>query len=138
MEIKNCRKCGRMFNYLMGPQICDNCKKAAEEKFQEVKEYVRANKSAPIQEICRECDVEQKQVQQWIREERLVFSDDSPVMINCEICGKQIRTGRYCDSCKKDTANAVSAAGRRPGQMNPGANNARHQSGSRMHTFNDK
>ena len=111
MEVKNCRKCGRMFNYMGGQQVCQACKQAAEAKFQEVKEYVREHKTASIPQICEDCGVENKQVQQWIREERLIFADDSPVKLSCELCGAQIRTGRYCDKCKKETASNISAAG---------------------------
>ena len=40
MDVRNCRKCGRLFNYAMGPIVCQNCRESMEEKFQEVKKYV--------------------------------------------------------------------------------------------------
>ena len=135
MEIRNCRKCGKMFNYLTGPQVCQACKEAAEKKFQEVKEYVREHKSAAIAEICKDCGVESKQIQQWIREERLIFSNDSPVKISCEICGTQISTGRYCAKCKRDTAADISEAAKRP---DTGSSKMKLGSDShKMHTFNN-
>ena len=39
-----------------------------------------------------------------VREERLVFSDDSPVGLPCESCGVTIKTGRFCDKCKAELA----------------------------------
>lgn len=134
MEIKNCRKCGKMFNYMDGPRICQGCKAAIEKKFQEVKDFVRDNRTASVAEICEQCDVESKQVQQWIREERLIFADDSPVKISCEKCGAQIKTGRYCDKCKKDTMNNLTAAGRRPEA--PVKHEPRGSASHKMHTFN--
>lgn len=110
MNVKNCRKCGKMFNYIVGEPICPLCREKNEEKFQEVKKFIQDNKKANINEICEACDVDQKQVRQWVREERLVFSEDSPVKINCEGCGAQISTGRFCARCKKDNVNNFGAA----------------------------
>lgn len=135
MEIRNCRKCGKMFNYITGPQVCQSCKEAAEKKFQEVKDYVRDHKTASIPDICKDCGVEPKQVQQWIREERLIFADDSPVKISCEICGKQISTGRYCAQCKRDTAAGISEAAKRPDSGSSKMNLASNS--HKMHTFNN-
>ena len=132
MNIRNCKKCGKMFNYVAGPPICPVCRDAAEKKFQEVKEYVRANKTATMKEIETECDVDQRQVEQWIREERLVFSTDSPIKLSCETCGASITTGRYCNKCKKEQENTFSAAGRQPEA--PKAPEKR-DNGSKMYTF---
>ena len=57
-----------------------------------------------MNQIAEENDVTIPMIKQWIREERLEFSPDSPVGLECEKCGKQIRTGRYCDECKKNVA----------------------------------
>lgn len=105
MNVRNCRKCGKIFNYVAGPSVCPQCKEAHEAKFQEVKKFVMENKGSGFQEIVQNCGVEIPQIQQWIREERLVFSEDSPISIGCEICGAMIRTGRYCNHCKVNTAN---------------------------------
>ncbi len=133
MNIRNCKKCGKMFNYVAGPPICPACREEAEKKFQEVKEYVRANRSASMNQIVSECHVEQRQVEQWIREERLVFSTDSPIRLSCETCGATIMTGRYCEKCKKQQANTFSAAGRQP-EAAPKAPDKR-DNGSKMYTF---
>ena len=100
MNVRNCRKCGKIFNYVVGPSICPSCREKMEVKFAEVKEFVRDNKGASIPEISEKCDIETQQIQQWIREERLVFSEDSPLGIECEGCGTMIKTGRFCDKCK--------------------------------------
>ena len=133
MNVRNCRKCGKMFNYVQGPPICQACKEAAEQKFQEVKEFVRENKTATMNEIVENCGVEQRQVEQWIREERLVFAENSPIQLTCETCGTRIVTGRYCEKCKKDQANTFSAAGRHEPAPAPEKKDA--HSGSKMYTF---
>lgn len=100
MDVRNCRKCGRLFNYALGPIICQHCKESMEEKFQEVKKYVYEHPGCGISEVSDECEVETKQIKQWLREERLQFSENSAVLLNCESCGAPIRSGRFCDKCK--------------------------------------
>ncbi len=108
MEVKNCKECKRLFNYISGPRICEACKKAMEEKFEAVREYIRDNPGATIQQVAEENEVPTQQIHQWVREERLEFSSDSPITFECESCGTKIRTGRYCDSCKRKTADSFS------------------------------
>ncbi|MCR5723116.1 MAG: flagellar protein [Lachnospiraceae bacterium] len=110
MNVRNCRRCGRLFNYAMGPIICPQCRDALEEKFKEVKAYISAHSGCGIQEVARECDVEVSQIQQWLGEERLQFSEDSMVQLTCESCGTTIRSGRFCEKCKNEMANGFSNA----------------------------
>jgi flagellar operon protein (TIGR03826 family) len=114
MNVRNCRKCGKLFNYMMGMPICPACKDKLEETFQEVKKYIREHRMADIKEVAEACEVEPNQIQQWIREERLEFTADSPVKIPCENCGAMIRSGKYCDKCKRDMTNNLSSAISKP------------------------
>lgn len=101
MEVRNCRTCGRLFNYMgVGRSICPSCAAALEEKFFQVREYIRDNKDVGINQVAEENDVPVSQIKQWIREERLAFSDNAQVGIECEKCGAQIKTGRFCKACK--------------------------------------
>lgn len=100
MDVKNCKSCKRLFNYISGPQICPACASQLEEKFQKVKEYIREVPHATMEAIADENEVSVKQIKQWVREERLTFSDDSPVGLECEMCGAMVRTGRFCEKCK--------------------------------------
>lgn len=114
MNVKNCRKCGRIFNYVAGPPICMKCREETEAKFQEVKKYVQEHTGADIAEVSEECKVDPAQIRQWIREERLQFAEDSPIMIACENCGAMIRSGRFCDKCKNEMANDFQHAIEKP------------------------
>ena len=108
MNIKNCRKCGKIFNYVGGPQICQACAEALESKFQEVKAYISEHKQASgLKEVSEACEVDINQIRQWVREERLTFGDDSVMGVECENCGAVIKTGRFCEKCKKEMANSL-------------------------------
>lgn len=110
MEIMSCSSCGNLFNYIRGMRICPACQKKLEDKFIEVKAYVRENPNVDIKTLSREMEVSIAQINRWVREERLVFSEDSPIGIPCESCGATIKTGRYCDSCKAQLANGLREA----------------------------
>lgn len=103
MNVRNCRKCGHVFNYMLGPIICPACQGKLEEKFQEVKTYIRENPGVGIKEVSEECDVEVQQIRQWLREERLELAETAAIHLNCEGCGAPIRSGRFCKKCKAET-----------------------------------
>lgn len=113
MNVRNCKSCGRLFNYVTGVPLCMSCRDEREQKFQDVKKYIEEHRHAGIQEVSQECEVEVKQIQQWIREERLAFADDSPIGINCEKCGTMIKTGRFCEKCKREVMNDLGSVSRR-------------------------
>ena len=100
MNVRNCRSCGSIFNYVAGQVICPVCREKLEKKFHEVKEYIRENKGAGIQEVSEACDVEVSQIRQWLREDRLELATDSALYLNCESCGQPIRSGKFCEKCK--------------------------------------
>ncbi len=114
MDVRNCRNCGRLFNYIGGPNICQACRDETEKKFANVKEYIQDNPRCSMQEISDANDVTTNQIRQWVREERLQFSDDSPIGIECESCGAIIKTGKYCEACKNKMANSLSDAFKKP------------------------
>ena len=105
MNVRNCRKCRRLFNYVVGPVYCAQCKQEMEEEFQKVKKYVQDNPGCDIRMVSEACEVDPMQIRQWVREERLCFSDDSPIGIGCERCGITIKSGRFCAKCKSDMTN---------------------------------
>lgn len=114
MNVRNCARCGRMFNFVANEQICPNCKKKEEDSFQKVKEYIRDNPNCGLKQVSDECEVSAKLIKQWIKEERLEFSGGGGITLNCESCGAPISTGRFCDKCKaammtglKDTAKSM-------------------------------
>ena len=134
MDVRSCKGCGRLYNYMGGTPICDACRKKLEEKFQKVKEYLEENVHATVSQVSDDMDVSVKQIKQWIREERLTLSDATEAGINCEHCGTPIRTGRFCDKCKVAMQNTFASAIDKP-KVQPVTKQER--SGNRMR-FLDK
>lgn len=132
MNVVNCRKCGKLFNHISGPNICPACKDALEQKFQEVKAYIREHRDCGIAEVCEACDVETAQIQNWIRQERLEFSESSGVKINCEHCGAPILTGRFCEKCKKEMSDNLGSVLHRPAENRPDPSASKQSDKNRM------
>lgn len=109
MNVRNCRRCKRLFNYAVGPVICPACRDEMEAEFQKVKKYVQEHARCDIRTVSEECEVDPNQIRQWVREERLEFTDDSGVGLNCEKCGKMIKTGRFCPECKNSMTNSFNS-----------------------------
>ena len=84
MNVRNCRKCGKIFNYVSGPPICMQCREALEAKFQEVKKYIQEHAHASIPEVSEACDVSTNQIQQWLRDERMELCEGYGLTLQCE------------------------------------------------------
>lgn len=102
MNIRNCRVCGRIFNYMSGAPVCQVCRENLEAKFQEVKEYIREHRGVGISEVAEACDVDPAQIRQWLKDDRLEVTEDSAIFLNCESCGAPIRSGKFCERCKNN------------------------------------
>ncbi|MBQ8946393.1 MAG: flagellar protein [Lachnospiraceae bacterium] len=118
MDVRNCRGCGKMFNYITGPIICPACREKREEKFQEVKKYIQDNKGVGVTDVAEACDVDPGQIRQWIREERLEFAEGS-LELGCEQCGAPITSGRFCAKCKASMANSLNNVYQQPTVSQP-------------------
>ncbi len=80
--------------------VCPACRDSAEDDFQRVREYVYDHQGVTIQETAIACDVTEKMIRQWLREERLELVHASGEFV-CEVCGRPIINGRYCGICKE-------------------------------------
>lgn len=109
MDVRNCRQCNKIFNYIGGEPICPECMKQSEDKFDEVKRYIYDHPKCGMQEVSKEMEVSLAQIRKWLKEERLEFSEDSEIALNCEKCGKRILTGRFCKGCKAEMSNQFSS-----------------------------
>lgn len=133
MQVKVCKNCRRLFNYIYGPELCPECSelfkeepevkktqeadsmadgkstlllkpfvKEEESKYEQVKDYILAYPKATVAQIAQENDITPSKLFEWIREERLEFSDDCEyAWFLCEMCGTKIKSGRVCSLCKR-------------------------------------
>jgi flagellar operon protein (TIGR03826 family) len=108
-DVRNCRKCGKIFNYLGGNPICPVCKQLDEDDFKRVKEYLYDNPGSSMLEVSKALDVSVEKIKRFLKEGRLeIIGDDGNLILECESCGKSIKSGRFCVECEKNLTKELS------------------------------
>ena len=107
-ELKNCRRCKRIFSYIAGIQICEPCKKEEDKLFEKIWAYLRDNPGVSMRAVSEELDVPYEQLMRYLREGRLqIKNPDGSIVLFCEKCGEIIKAGRICESCEKGLTKAL-------------------------------
>lgn len=105
-EFMNCKKCGKVFNYIGGTPICSVCKEKDEDTFKKVKEYLYEHTGATLSEVSTALEVSVEKIKSYLKEGRLeIVGNEGNMILECETCGKAIRTGRFCNECSKGLTN---------------------------------
>jgi flagellar operon protein (TIGR03826 family) len=119
-DVRNCKRCNKIFKYLSGPPICLDCKQQDEDKFKIVKEYLYENPKASVYEVSKELEISVQLIKSFLKEGRLeIIGEDGNMFLECERCGKSISTGRYCESCAREITDDIrSVAGKIKGNPN--------------------
>lgn len=110
MTIKNCARCGRMFQSEGGAKLCARCLDNDEEDFKIVREYVYDNPGANIPEVAESTGVAEEKILKFLRQGKLTLKDEQSMVLDCERCGKPIKTGRFCDDCSREMSKDLRAA----------------------------
>ena len=126
-DVRNCRKCGKIYNYIGGSPICPVCKQGEEDDFQKVKEYLYENPGANITQVSIELDIGVEKIKRFLKDGRLeITGDDGNMILECENCGKSIKSGRFCETCERDLAAGFrSAAGQIKNEIDTSSEAAR-------------
>lgn len=97
-ELKNCKKCGRMFSSINGQLFCSKCRTDDEDDFKVVREYIYDNPNSTVHDVHEATEVAEEVILKFLRQGRLVLKGEG-VGLECERCGKSINSGRFCDKC---------------------------------------
>ncbi|NLZ55038.1 MAG: MerR family transcriptional regulator [Thermoanaerobacteraceae bacterium] len=99
MDLRNCPKCGKLFVY-SHRNLCPSCLKKDEEDFDRVRAFINDNPEATIEEVSEGTDVSVKKILEYLKEGRLMLRNNNVnIILECELCGAQILTGRICEKC---------------------------------------
>ncbi|NMA33622.1 MAG: MerR family transcriptional regulator [Clostridiaceae bacterium] len=110
-DVRNCRKCGKIFNYIGGMPICPACKDKEEEDFQRIKKYLYENPGASLTQVSTELDVSVETIKRFLREGRLeIANEEGNLLLECENCGRSIKSGRFCPDCERTLASSFKSA----------------------------
>lgn len=108
-QLDNCKSCGKLFVRTTANEVCPECRKEEEKKFQIVYEFMRkrVNREATIPEITEATGVEEDLIIKFVREKRLRASQFPNLSYPCEKCGKDIQEGKLCEECSKELSDAL-------------------------------
>lgn len=107
LNIGNCPRCGRVFAKGI-KDVCAACVKDIDQEYVDCSIYLRENKGASIHDVSEETGVTVKQITKFIREGRISLTDAPNLGFPCDTCGKHIREGNMCESCRTRFSKDVS------------------------------
>ncbi|WP_167957565.1 MerR family transcriptional regulator [Anaerosporobacter faecicola] len=98
--LKTCKRCKHAFTYYgFGYEYCPVCKQIDEDDYLKVKDYIYEHGISKIIDVVRATGVEEKVITNYLREGRLEIPEGSSYYLECERCGTNICSGRFCKSC---------------------------------------
>ena len=109
MDIRNCTRCKNIYNY-DGFKICHNCRQADEADFQTIKEYLDNIPGANVSEVAEGTGIDPKKIIEFLKEGRLEMVGGGSILLECEVCGAGITTGRFCNKCVSGLQNEIGGA----------------------------
>ncbi len=98
-DLRNCSECGRLFAY-QGRDICSRCLEGEDEEYMVVRRYVRDHPGASVFEVADETGVEEEKILQFLKDGRLQSKGFAELQ-ECQMCGRRITAGKYCETCVK-------------------------------------
>jgi len=100
MGLKNCDRCGKVFNAeTENQETCKVCLMSTNIELKKVTEYLRKFPLASVMEVIQKTGVNQTQVYSFIKGGSLKMRE--PIKsFKCSVCGVDIKFGTICASCK--------------------------------------
>lgn len=96
-----CSNCGGLMIFKgCGEYECEDCRNKEYDDYGKARNYIENNPGATSADITTHTGVTQKAIRQMLKESRLEVAQDSKVLLRCEICGADIRTGVLCKNCE--------------------------------------
>lgn len=96
-----CSKCSGVMIYQgVGEYKCEMCGSLEYDDYGKVRNYIETHKGATAPEVEAATGVSQRTIRHMLKDSRIQVAADSNTFMHCEICGKNIRSGRYCTECE--------------------------------------
>lgn len=109
-----CVECGGVMIFKgVGEYHCEKCGMVAYDDYGKVRLYLEKKPGANAVEVEKETGVAQKTIRQMLKESRLQVAEGSQTFLRCEVCGKDIRSGRFCSECEKKVHHTLEEQQRR-------------------------
>ena len=97
-----CARCHRFFEKVAFEEVCPTCFPVEEEEFREIKEFLIQHPGASSNEVMQRIGVSLKSIKRYLKEDRLEIVGENKGFIRCELCGRPINSGYFCEVCFKE------------------------------------
>ena len=84
----------------VGEYHCEDCGAVDYDDYGKVRMYIEEHRGATAAQIEDAVGVSQRAIRQMLKDGRLEVTADSRTFLHCELCGKAIRYGQYCQECE--------------------------------------
>ena len=96
-----CKTCGGVMVYEgVGEYRCEDCNFLDYDDYGKVRVFIEKHRGATAMEIESYTGVSQRIIRKLLRDGRIEVAENSKSFIHCERCGKNIRSGHYCQECE--------------------------------------
>lgn len=96
-----CEQCGGVMVYMgVGEYRCENCDFLDYDDYGKVRNYIEQHRGATAAEIEDAVGVSQRSIRRMLKESRIEIAEGSKIFLHCELCRKEIRSGRFCQECE--------------------------------------
>ena len=96
-----CKECEGVMVYKgVGEYHCVLCGHVDFDDYGKVRGYLEEHKGATAIDIEQATGVSQRSIRKMLRDSRIEVAENSKTFLRCEICGKDIRSGRFCLECE--------------------------------------
>lgn len=96
-----CSKCGGVMIFKgVGEYKCEDCGNVEYDNYGKVRNYIEKNPGTTSAQVSMATGVSQKSIREMLRDQRIEIAPNSNAFLVCEICGANIRYGRYCSKCE--------------------------------------
>lgn len=96
-----CSKCQGVLVYKgIGEYRCEMCGEFEYDEYGKVRNYLDKHRGANVAQIADNTGVSQKTIRDMIKDNKFEVIDNPGGYIRCEICGVDIKSGRYCSKCE--------------------------------------
>lgn len=97
--MRNCKKCGSLYQYYGNTQLCPTCCQQDEADYQRLRQYLIEHPGARMFEVSTLLGIPVNRIKRYLQEDRLQIVEKNNSFLRCETCGRSIQSGLYCEEC---------------------------------------
>ena len=111
-EPTKCEECGSTdIKYEgIGEYRCKDCGCIMYDDYGKVRNYIEKNVGATVNDVSIAVGVTREKIRRLLREDKIQIAPESMTFLKCEMCGANIRSGRFCEKCAQEVNRTNKAA----------------------------